>query len=94
VGRLSVGDDPRARRPTETGKYAESDGKGFRRTTCLSKPFFFGLKGKLPMKKTQKAPCQAQPEVLAYRKSCAAEGTGLSHYILMNGKEKKQGNSR
>ncbi|MDO9541549.1 MAG: modified peptide precursor CbpA [Kiritimatiellia bacterium] len=27
--------------------------------------------------------------VIAYRKSCKAEGTGLSHYILMDKKAKK-----
>ena len=27
--------------------------------------------------------------VIAYRKSCRAEGTGLSHYILMDKKTKK-----
>jgi modified peptide precursor CbpA len=26
--------------------------------------------------------------VIAYRKSCAAKGTGLSHYILMDRKAK------
>jgi modified peptide precursor CbpA len=27
-------------------------------------------------------------DVIAYRKSCAATGTGLSHYILMDRKAK------
>lgn len=27
-------------------------------------------------------------DVIAYRKSCKAKGTGLSHYILMNRKAK------
>lgn len=27
-------------------------------------------------------------EVIAYRKSCKAKGTGLSHYILMDRKAK------
>ncbi len=27
-------------------------------------------------------------DVIAFRKSCKAEGTGLSHYILMNKKGK------
>ena len=26
--------------------------------------------------------------VIAYRKSCSADGTGLSHYILMETKQK------
>lgn len=29
-----------------------------------------------------------QKDIIAYRKSCDAKGTGLSHYILMD-KEKK-----
>ena len=28
-------------------------------------------------------------DVVAYRKSCKAKGTGLSHYILMDKKAKK-----
>ena len=35
------------------------------------------------MKKEKKA----RKDVIAYRKSCSAEGTGLSHYILI--KEEK-----
>lgn len=31
---------------------------------------------------------QQRKEVIAYRKSCAANGTGLSHYILMDKKTK------
>ncbi len=31
---------------------------------------------------------QAKGDVIAYRKGCKAEGTGLSHYILMDGKAK------
>ena len=30
-----------------------------------------------------------QPEIIAIRKSCDAEGTGLSHYVLMD-KQVKQ----
>ena len=33
--------------------------------------------------------CKATKEVIAERKSCKAEGTGLSHYILMDKKGKK-----
>ncbi len=29
-----------------------------------------------------------EKDIIAYRKGCKARGTGLSHYILMNGKEK------
>ena len=35
------------------------------------------------MKKTTK-----KKDVIAYRKSCKAKGTGLSHYILMDKKAK------
>ena len=31
---------------------------------------------------------QQEKDVIAYRKSCKASGTGLSHYILMDKKEK------
>ena len=31
---------------------------------------------------------QVKKEVIAYRKICQAEGTGLSHYILMTRKAK------
>jgi len=31
---------------------------------------------------------QKRQEVIAYRKSCAASGTGLSQYILMDKKTK------
>jgi modified peptide precursor CbpA len=31
---------------------------------------------------------EAKQEVIAYRKGCKAEGTGLSHYILMDRKTK------
>jgi modified peptide precursor CbpA len=31
---------------------------------------------------------EAMKDVIAYRKACAADGTGLSHYILMGTKTK------
>ena len=36
------------------------------------------------MKKSKK-----KADVIAYRKSCKAKGTGLSHYILMDRKAKR-----
>ena len=30
-----------------------------------------------------------EKDVIAYRKSCQAKGTGLSHYILVDKKDKK-----
>jgi modified peptide precursor CbpA len=50
----------------------------------LSEPFFVcdGLSiRRCSMKKSSK-------KVIAYRKSCTATGTGLSHYILMDRKAK------
>ena len=41
-----------------------------------------GKSMKPQVKKTQK-------DVIAYRKSCTAKGTGLSHYILMDKPAKK-----
>ena len=35
------------------------------------------------LKQTQK------PKIISVRKSCSADGTGLSHYILMDKKAKK-----
>ena len=34
-------------------------------------------------------PIKPQPEVIAIRKTCDAEGTGLSHYVLMDKQAKK-----
>ena len=45
-----------------------------------------GSKKERKMKnKPQKAP---KKDVIAYRKTCQAKGTGLSHYILMDKKAK------
>ena len=41
------------------------------------------MKDKKEIKKETK-----KKEVIAYRKACKAEGTGLSHYILMDRKKK------
>ena len=45
-------------------------------------PVWFFEKGK-----TMK-PSPKKKDVIAYRKTCAAKGTGLSHYILMDKKAK------
>ena len=34
-------------------------------------------------------PAQPRPEIIAVRKTCDAEGTGLSHYILMDKRVKR-----
>ena len=36
------------------------------------------------------APNEARPEIIAIRKTCDAEGTGLSHYVLMDDKQTKR----
>jgi modified peptide precursor CbpA len=38
------------------------------------------------MKNTPTSPRKAKPRVIATRKACRAQGTGLSHYILMDKK--------
>lgn len=45
-------------------------------------------KTKTPEAKTaKKTAAKAAPAVLALRKSCSADGVGLSHYILMDEKK-------
>lgn len=39
--------------------------------------------------KPRPQPAEPRPEVIAIRKTCDAEGTGLSHYVLMD-KQAKQ----
>lgn len=39
-------------------------------------------------KQEKQAKAEAKQDVIAYRKGCKAEGTGLSHYILMDRKTK------
>jgi modified peptide precursor CbpA len=34
-------------------------------------------------------PAEPRPAVIAIRKTCAAEGTGLSHYVLMDKQVKR-----
>ncbi|MCL5985229.1 MAG: modified peptide precursor CbpA [Actinobacteria bacterium] len=36
----------------------------------------------------EKSVKRTEKDVIAYRKKCKANGTGLSHYILMDKKEK------
>jgi len=43
---------------------------------------------RMKMKKAQKKQNAAQ-DIIATRKSCKADGTGLSHYILMDKRAKK-----
>ena len=40
------------------------------------------------MKNTPKKEKTSKKDVIAYRKTCKAKGTGLSHYILMDKKAK------
>ncbi len=39
---------------------------------------------------TKQTPAEDRPEVIAIRKTCDAEGTGLSHYVLMDQQAKQQ----
>jgi modified peptide precursor CbpA len=39
--------------------------------------------------KPSKKPAEPRPEVIAIRKACDAEGTGLSHYVLMDKQAKR-----
>ncbi len=39
--------------------------------------------------KTTEKPAEPRPEVIAIRKTCNAEGTGLSHYVLMDKQAKR-----
>jgi len=41
------------------------------------------------MKKETSTKTDTKKKVIAFRKACKAEGTGLSHYILMDKKAKK-----
>lgn len=42
-----------------------------------------------PTDTKSRAPAEPRPDVIAIRKTCDAEGTGLSHYVLMD-KQVKQ----
>lgn len=44
---------------------------------------------KNPEQDKKSAPGSSRPEIIAIRKTCDAEGTGLSHYVLMD-KQVKQ----
>ncbi|MTJ82876.1 MAG: modified peptide precursor CbpA [Telmatospirillum sp.] len=39
--------------------------------------------------KTEAQPETRRPDVIAIRKTCDAEGTGLSHYVLMDKQVKR-----
>lgn len=38
---------------------------------------------------TSKQPAKTRPAIIATRKTCDAEGTGLSHYVLMDKQVKR-----
>lgn len=42
-----------------------------------------------PDTKPEAQPTEPRPEVIAIRKTCDAEGTGLSHYVLMDRQAKR-----
>jgi modified peptide precursor CbpA len=61
--------------------------KGFGRAFCLPTPLM--KRSEAVMSKTidNKETVQSaavRPDVIAIRKTCDAEGTGLSHYVLMD----------
>ena len=73
-------------RPTSE---SESDGKGFRRTMRRLVGILFLLSRPISdERKDHEEASRKKKDVIAYRKSCKAKGTGLSHYILMDRKAK------
>jgi modified peptide precursor CbpA len=42
-----------------------------------------------PVDTKSQAPVEARPDVIAIRKTCDAEGAGLSHYVLMDKQTKR-----
>ena len=65
--------------------------KGFDRPSvvCRSPFCFSGWQAKEnEMKKQTTVKKQQQKDIIASRKRCKADGTGLSHYILMDRKSK------
>jgi modified peptide precursor CbpA len=44
---------------------------------------------KTEITKTNTPAAESRPEVIAIRKTCDAEGTGLSHYVLMDKQVKR-----
>lgn len=43
----------------------------------------------IPVKKPAEPTARPQAEVIALRRTCDAEGTGLSHYVLMDKQVKR-----
>ncbi len=84
AGRFPEANDPRARRPAEAAIMRNLTVKGFGGRYPSAETLFSltrqEQKGMAMKKKTRK--------VIAYRKTCKAKGTGLSHYILMDRKSK------
>ena len=39
---------------------------------------------KNPQPSAEATPTASRPDIIALRKTCDAEGTGLSHYVLMD----------
>ena len=53
---------------------------------CLPTPWIASesIMQKTTPQQPAKQPNQPRPEIIALRKTCDAEGTGLSHYVLMD----------
>jgi len=79
-------DDPKVRRPAEyLNNWNLMEKDSGEPSLALRNPFFLcrnntTKEGQAMSKKTK---------VIAHRRSCKAQGTGLSHYILMDKKAKK-----
>ena len=92
AGKASATDDPRARRP------AGSDSRGrdpMERISASLAPADVLHCASEKIVKTSTIPAakkprpQPRPDVIAIRKTCDAEGTGLSHYVLMDKQVKR-----
>lgn len=79
-------DDPKVRRPAEhlnNWNLMEKDsGKPYR----LLESFFLCRNNKT---KEEGGAMSKKTKVIAHRRSCKAQGTGLAHYMLMDKKAKK-----
>jgi modified peptide precursor CbpA len=87
-GKAQKADEPIARRPAEK-KYAVRNAKAKGsdgRFPSVGTLFLFFKFGGFCMKKE---PTPAKKPVVAIRKTCTAQGTGLSHYVLMKDTAKK-----
>lgn len=62
--------------------------KGSGHLSRCARAFFIWVKYTERRLKMEKGINKSQKAIIAYRKKCKVNGTGLSHYILMNKKGK------